>query len=208
MNHYRPYVSIDIETTGLDEDTCQVLEIGAVIDDWHTPFTLLPKFRCYVDHGTIVGEPYALSMHPKILRAIATGTPQPGPPQIETQLGGWREGKVTIYRPETVTSAFLQWLYHHRLHLGNEKIIIAGKNFGSFDLQFLKRLPKFGEYVRIKHRIIDPGNLYFNPATDDGPPDMSTCMKRAGIQGEVAHTALADAMTVVKLVRHWERDRG
>jgi len=202
---YRPYVSIDIETTGLDEDTCQVLEIGAVIDDWTTPFTLLPKFRCYVDHGTIVGEPYALSMHPKILRAIATGSTREG----QNVYKGWREGdEVPIYTPETVTGIFINWLHSNRLHLGDQKIVVAGKNYGSFDHQFMKRLPQFGEYVRIKHRYIDPGNLYFNPATDDGTPDMGTCMKRAGISGDVTHTAIEDALVVVKLVRHWERSRG
>ncbi len=201
MKH--PYVSIDIETTGLDPETCQVLEIGAVIDDWHTPYQLLPKFRCYVKHPQVIGEPYALSMHPKILRAIATGQTLDGP----FGNGGWKEGEVPIYQPEAVTGIFLQWLYSNRLHLSDEKIVVAGKNFGSFDLQFLKRLPRF-HHVRIKHRLIDPGNLYYNPTMDQGPPSMQDCMARANIKGEVSHTAIEDAMTVVKLIRHWERYRG
>ena len=45
-----PYVSIDIETTGLDPETCQTLEIGAVFDNWTLPIRELPTFHCYVVH--------------------------------------------------------------------------------------------------------------------------------------------------------------
>ena len=64
----RPYVSIDIETTGLDWRTCQIIEIGAVIDDFKTAIVDLPTFRCYVDQGLFYGEPFALSMHAEIFR--------------------------------------------------------------------------------------------------------------------------------------------
>ncbi len=206
MRH--PYVSIDTETTGLDPETCQVIEIGAVIDDWTTPFSLLPKFRCYVDHGTFVGQPYALSMHASIFRAIATGKKAHEGQNVYCD-SGWREGDgVAIYTPGIVTGIFLDWLQNNHLHLRDEKIVVAGKNYGSFDHQFLRQLPNFGDYVQIKHRYIDPGNLYYNPTMDQGPPSMQDCMARANIKGEVSHTAIEDAMTVVKLIRHWERYRG
>ena len=67
-----PYVSIDIETTGLNPDNCQVLEIGAIIDHGVTPIEDCPTFHGYVDHGLILGEPFAISMHATILRRIAT----------------------------------------------------------------------------------------------------------------------------------------
>lgn len=56
-------ISIDIETTGLDPNTCQILEIGAVAGD--------AQFHCYVDNDLIHGEPYALQMNHKILKKIA-----------------------------------------------------------------------------------------------------------------------------------------
>jgi len=186
-----PYVSIDIETTGLDPDTCQVLSIGAVIDDGKSPIEELPTFHCYVDNGVIRGEPYALSMHPKILRAIATG-----------------ETEVWIFKPNEVATDFQMWLDRHDMasYAPKAKIVPAGKNFDSFDRQFLRRLPNWEQYIRLKHRSIDPGNLYFQPS-DDGPPDTKECMQRAGITGEVAHTALEDAVVVVKLIRYWAANR-
>jgi DNA polymerase III epsilon subunit-like protein len=182
-----PYVSIDIETTGLDEETCQVLSVGAVIDDWEGPVDELPTFHCYVDHEVFTGSAFALSMHPKIFRSIALDDKK-GP---------------TVMHPDDVASEFDNWLSYHRIATHGKKLVVAGKNFGSFDHQFLKRLPNWKNMIRMKHRFIDPGNLYFDPTIDDGPPDTETCMARANILGEVAHTALEDAVMVVRLVRYW-----
>lgn len=33
------YVSIDLETTGLDFECCEILELGAVLDDISLPIT-------------------------------------------------------------------------------------------------------------------------------------------------------------------------
>jgi DNA polymerase III epsilon subunit-like protein len=37
---------------------------------------------------------------------------------------------------------------------------------------------------------------------DDKLPDMKKCMVRAGLDGEVPHTAYDDALIVLKLLRH------
>ena len=65
------YVSIDIETTGLNPETCQIIEFGAVIDnDTNDEF---PTFHRYIKHHSYQGEPRALSMHARIFRALADG---------------------------------------------------------------------------------------------------------------------------------------
>jgi DNA polymerase III alpha subunit (gram-positive type) len=191
----KPYVSIDIETTGLDEDLCMVLEVGAVIDDWTSPVEDLPTFRCYVDNGDqIQGSPYALSMHPKILRYIAT----------DGTSGEEGEEPIDILEPDCIAGLFRVWLESNGIHPDKRHITPAGKNFSSFDRQFLKKLPNWIEHVKMQHRAIDPGNLFWNPIVDThGLPDTKTCMERAGIPGEVAHTAVEDAIVVVRLVRNW-----
>jgi len=67
------YVSIDIETTGLDSETCQILQIGAVIEDTANPKPLdeLPKFMCILEHETYSGQPTALSMNSWILKILS-----------------------------------------------------------------------------------------------------------------------------------------
>jgi inhibitor of KinA sporulation pathway (predicted exonuclease) len=188
----KPYVSIDIETTGIDEDICQVLSVGAVIDDWVSPVEELPTFHGYVDHGVFQGTAYALSMHPHIFRTIAVDRFKHDP---------------VVYRPNDVAEAFEKWLRDNEIDPRQKKIVVAGKNFGPFDHQFLKRLPMWKAIIRMKHRFIDPGNLYYDPTIDDGPPDTKTCMVRAGIDGEVAHTALGDAVIVARLIRYWVAHR-
>lgn len=181
----KPYISIDIETTGLDPDTCQILEIGAVIDNWILPIKELPRFQCYIVDEPVTGSHYALSMHPKILRRIAN-----------------REPGFSYAERSLVTDVFLYWLKRHGIDPRREHITPAGKNYASFDKQFLDKLPDWKEIIKSNHRCIDPGNLYWHPEKDWGLPSTEVCMERAGITGEVTHTAVEDALIVVKLIRN------
>jgi len=183
----KPYVSIDIETTGLDPETCQILSIGAVIDDWKTSVTELKTFHGYIDHQQFTGTACALAMHGAIFQAIHDDGDE----------------DVIVYHPDDLASEFENWLSYHQVAPYVEKLTIAGKNYGGFDHQFLKRLPNWTSIVRTHHRCIDPGNLFFDPEIDDVPPSMEVCMRRAGLEGVVAHTALEDAQMVVRLVRYW-----
>ena len=65
----------------------------------------------------------------------------------------------------------------------------AGKNFASFDMQFLNRIPQFTKFINFRHRILDPAMLYWQ-AGDERLPDSKTCYERSGHDEEVAHTAL------------------
>ena len=81
-----------------------------------------------------------------------------------------------------------------------ETVTPAGKNFASFDRQFLKRLPEFEKLVKLHHRTLDPAMLYWQVG-DEKLPDSKTCYERAGMDPKVAHTALEDALAVVRLIR-------
>ena len=69
-----PYVSIDIETSGIDPKTCEIIEFAAVLDDLscaHPPSVdRLPSFHCYLAKDSYTGEPYALSMHSTIFLVL------------------------------------------------------------------------------------------------------------------------------------------
>jgi oligoribonuclease len=187
----RPYVSIDIETTGLNPETCQILEIGAILDDWKTPVEHLPRFHCYVVHKQIKGEAYALAMNAEILRRIAEPRKYP---------------EYLFLAASFVGERFAEWLQSVNID-PKDKVLAAGKNFAGFDLQFFNKLGEnyapFKDYVTFKHRVIDPGSMFFDPVIDlDGPPDSKTCMARCGLGGDVAHTALEDAEAVIRMVRN------
>jgi inhibitor of KinA sporulation pathway (predicted exonuclease) len=48
--------------------------------------------------------------------------------------------------------------------------------------------------------VIDPAILFWCP-TDEKLPDTDACLKRAGLDLQTDHTALADARNVVRLMR-------
>ena len=63
------YVSIDIETSGLNSDMNNVLSIGAIIEDTtkKLPYEQLPKFNAIVLKNNIQGSPSALTMNKEII---------------------------------------------------------------------------------------------------------------------------------------------
>ena len=152
------YVSIDIETTGLNPEACQTLEIGAVFDDWTRPLRELPTFHCYVVHEQIVGQPFALALNAGILRRLAD------PQKSEDFLP-----------PSEVADAMASWLGRCGWDV-SQAITPAGKNFASFDRQFLKRLPDFEAKVRLHHRTLDPAMLFWLLC---GPPHNSHSVAQA-----------------------------
>jgi oligoribonuclease (3'-5' exoribonuclease) len=205
-----PYVSIDIETLGLDPDSCDVVEFGAVIDvDGITAVEQLPTFHRYIlppkrkikgkDAFVFRGEPYAMWMHGKseILKRIAR-----------------KEEPYRYCIPKDLGREFCAWLvingFEHKEHTDKKKqenyistkVVVAGKNFQGFDMRFLRRLKDFEKHVKFNHRVHDPAALYFDKAKDAAPPGLEDCLYRAGIEKSVEHTAVADAQDVIRVLRH------
>ncbi len=189
------YLSIDLETTGLDPSYCQILEIGAVWDDWQSKIEDLPRFHCYVVHEQVVGEYFALSMpsNQKILERIAK---RYAPENRE----------YSFFTPAQAMQELVAFTIARRydaIKYGDTfpKLITAGKNFASFDDRFLMTLPGYKDLQR-HHRCVDPGMRFWDPRIDKVPPDTKTCLQRAGILTEVAHDAISDALDVIRLVRN------
>ncbi len=177
------YFSIDIETTGLNPKEDQILEIGIVYDDLETrlPIEKLPKFHCYIAHERLSGNPYALNLNAKIIERIVNKSPN------------------FIYSLPELTSFYISLWLNDLGFKEEDKITLAGKNVASFDLPFLQELPKWN--IKSHHRVIDPTILYLNEE-DTVLPNLATCKERAGLENTVAHTAIEDALDVVKLIRN------
>jgi len=174
-------VSIDIETLGLDEQYCDMIEFGAVLDDMETPLDQLPRFQTYLtkEDNRYRGEIYAMMMNAKIIERIALRT------------AGFN------YMPaDCLDESFSDWLKSY----GIDKAVIVGKNFASFDMKFLQKV-NFGKTTKFHRRIVDVGSMFYNPLTDAVPPDLKECLKRAGIIKEIAHGAIEDAVDVLRCVR-------
>lgn len=170
------YVSIDIETTGLNPDTCQVLEIAMVYDDRSKRVKECPFWHSILKQDWIVGEPNALTMNQKLLEIIANGGGDSVRIAMESALR-WCQSRVA------------KGLLHP-----------LGKNVASFDWQFLKRLPGFPVKF-FSHRMCDIGSLY---ATADGMKSQSELSGQLAEEFEIPgkpHEALYDARMSLALAR-------
>jgi DNA polymerase III epsilon subunit-like protein len=181
------YLSIDIETTGLNSDKHQILEFAAVLDDLKTQKKIdqLPFFHCFFEFEEYSGTPYALALNKRIFEILANKK---------------KYKNYLFLKPEDFIPKFLFFIKKNKLSF---PLNVAGKNFSSFDLNFLKKLPLWNEEIKIKHRVLDPGILFLNK-DDESIPSTETCKKRSKIfeDNTVLHTALDDAKDVIKLIRN------
>lgn len=217
------YISIDIETTGLEKDRYQILSIGAILEDTEKKlaFEEIPKFHAAILHNEITGSPYALNMNKDIIEAIVNY--QEAEDQDEKNDLVHMTG-MQFYKEDQVVEGFFRWLCDNDLvdykftdmmvKVENGKsypaltskmkpvsLNVAGKNFASFDKHFLERLPRWQQVIRIRQRIIDPSVIFTNWNDDKTLPSLLECKQRAKIEGIVTHNALEDAWDVIQLLR-------
>lgn len=195
------YVSIDIETTGLDLETCQVLSIGAVIEDTNNimPLNELPTFHGAIVSQHIAGQPYALNMNKELIEDIVYY--QTGDEHERFDLE--RLKGIKFYEKDQIVKAFYDFLLENGIEPDGNMvhITVAGKNFATFDLKFLERLPRWKQYIRVRQRIIDPSVLYTEWNSDESLPGLSKCKERCGLDPHVAHDAVEDALDIISLLR-------
>lgn len=184
------YISVDIETTGLNPEICKIIQFAAVIDNG-APLEELPRFEKLLLqlNGVYPFNLQALEMNRNIVAKISEIQSKIKDKQTQL-LSNW------CYDYELVDH-FLCFIARHGLK--HEKITFAGKNFANFDLRFLEKLPGWCK-VNMHHRIIDPGSMFMLP-TDPGLPDLKTCLERCGLPNAIAHNALDDALQVVQVIR-------
>lgn len=212
------YISIDIETSGLDSDKHQILSFAAIIEDTKLklPLNEIPKFSCIIKHNELIGSVFGLNMNKKII-SLMNDHNESKNDESKTLL------EVTSGYKFVDESSLAQEFYrflakHNFLNRRGEDmseiqhinfsgatspivITVAGKNFGTFDKLFLEKLPWWKKLIFIRQRIIDPGVLFVDWIEDDALPSLTECKKRADIGGEVTHDALEDAWDVIELLR-------
>jgi oligoribonuclease len=221
------YISVDTETTGLNPDTCQLLSVGAIVEDTEKklPFDEVPKFHCAILRGErdiLQGELFALNMNKDLIGVITEYSV--ARTQKEKDAISQRTGMVFL-KEEDVAKAF----YHFLIDAGaitpefdpskTVEIIdgktypmlttkmkpfhlnIAGKNFHAGDQTYIERLPRWKQVFRIRTRQIDPSVFFIDWKNDESVPGLAKCKERAKVDGIVTHDALEDAWDVVQLLR-------
>jgi len=181
------YLALDIETTGLDPDQNQILEIGAVFNNPSERVIDCEAFAMLVNPGTIVGDPFALVMNIDLLQAIA-------------------DNDGAAVPTEAAIDFLMDWLVDIRQTYGVDKFHLLGKNVGGFDLQFLKKVRGWrNDFFHYRH--LEVGSMYATPEGIDGQGELSENVAHAyEIEGR-QHSALYDARVSLALARHkWFTD--
>jgi len=205
------YISIDIETSGLNPDMNNVLSIGAIIEDTtkKLPYEELPKFNAIVIQNNIQGSPRAITMNSNIISMM--GEYLEGKDEVREILNN--NSGYKFYTEDEVVKEFYYFLINNGYEdgylvrpviNGQTKPItinVAGKNFGTFDKLFLEELPWWKKLIRTRSRIIDPSILFVDWSNDEAIPSLTKCKERANIEGIVTHNALEDAWDVIELLR-------
>ena len=217
------YVSIDIETSGLDHEKHKVLSIGAIIEDTEKKLSYeeCPKFNAIVLQNEIVGSPRAITMNKEIISMM--GEYLEG--SDETRHLMKTHSDYSFYESDDVVKQFYYWLETNDLgyglmnsgHYGKAQdgkwlplinsatkpitLNVAGKNFGTFDKLFLQQLPWWQKLIRTRQRVLDPAILMVDWKNDTSLPNLTTCKERAGVDGIVTHNALEDAWDVIEVLR-------
>jgi hypothetical protein len=215
------YLSIDIETSGLDHEKNDILSVAAIIEDTEKvlPWDEIPKFHVAILRHEITGSPRAITMNSKLIEYIGRWM------EPENELDSMNisnESGLTFCREEDVAKEFYWFLEENGLGhgLNNSEfkgglkqgsamsnatkpitINVAGKNFATFDKKFLEKLPWWQKLIRIRQRVLDPAILFVDWKEDESLPSLDKCKNRAGIHGLVTHNALEDAWDVIELLR-------
>lgn len=202
MAKIRPYVALDIETTGLDVNRSHVLQIAAVLDDGVKPIEELERIIVFVKNDPIIyGELYALGMNgwifEEIKKSIDGETPKYPVANLEQAIA-----VVEGFMNHAATKAY-DFQVSQNSDKPRREVQVAGKNVGQFDLEILKRqailVGKPDALKSVSHRTIDVGAVYFDMYGRN--PGLNTINKVTG-RSEVSHDALSDCLDVVQAIRH------
>jgi oligoribonuclease (3'-5' exoribonuclease) len=168
-----PYVSIDIETTGLDKQKSHVLQIAAIYDNGKALEELATFNRVIKWKNLGYGEEYAMTLNKRLLEQD--------------------KGTVSVARAR---EDFISWLSRVQ---PKGRLTAAGKNVQGFDLPILTNPVNGFKMDRFLRRVLDPGSMFaedFNHV-----PNLSEINNITG-RKEVSHNALEDAWDVVHAIRY------
>lgn len=193
------FLSVDIETTGLDPHKHGIIQFAAVYADSKSVITPA-MYHAWIKPDGMVWDFYCLNLHERWLTNILY--------RIRFDDLGWSSKQQPRIHDSfaTMMDDFGEWLCTKQIwRKGESKIPALGKNFGSFDNLFLQ---SNGLTWLFPHRSLD-ATPYYTYHDDERPPDLKLCKQRAINRGcvfdsaDVAHTALEDALDVMTLYQFY-----
>lgn len=200
------FVIVDLETTGIDKDKDQILQVGMVAADTSKPPCTWKAFDTYVQHDRYSGSSYALTLNHNILKELNK--------YENGNFDDSLDNSHMVVHIDNLTSAIYGFLvdsgYTSNFD-GKISVVFSGKNAAGFDIPFLNNVPGFLQSgITIHRRVLDPVTLYTDLINDKIPPSLDECKNRAGIKGFVTHNAVEDCWDVALLLLNkagWKIDK-
>lgn len=197
------HLSTDIESFDLFPHPNNIISLAFVAADsgLDTPHDDLPRLHILFGQSPHSTSDVALTMNAWLFaaRALCKGTSESYLRQIAcqesidrakaAQFTHYIEGGVDSPEAKEIITSFI------RLHFGEKRATLSGKNVCAFDLQF------FPDWLKsmFGHRALEPGSMLVR-AGDEKIPDQAECCRRVGLSSVVSHDALGDALQVVDIV--------
>ena len=195
----RPFLSIDAESTGLEKQKVEVLEVGYVLDDLVNPVATLPKKCMVLKHASYgFSTAYALKLNARLIDA------QLDPAVVK--LSARQVFETLLADTKYVAGACANWDESMKQR-PVKKVSYAGKNVVGFDIPlltsfFLRNGMTEAEIAGwqsfIHYRSMDAGSIFY--PRFGYVPGLDEINKMTG-RNAVSHNALEDALDVVYAVR-------
>ena len=197
------YVSLDIETTGIDMENHNVLSIGAVIDDLQKPeipVEELPKIHILIYYKELVGSPVDLTMNADLIKRTERLFEHAKNSNVQKYLEKYESFTRCPIQAGQNLKHFLATNLRFPLDMCHPyPPPVIGKNVGTFDIPFLDNQCDVPRSMWTR-RVMDPTTLWIE-STDEVPPSLLDCMKRAGIKVGTIHDAIEDAWNTIRVFR-------
>lgn len=203
---YRPYISLDVETTGLDSGSNRLLSF-AITFDYND--SVKPEDLPYMHIGiglekdeVVYGSDVALKMNEDLIKDLENAR-ELGAPVVK----GLRSEAVIIDDHDIIPYLISSFLRDCRKIIPDidtwkdQRFQLVCKNPGGVDVPFMKAFlgnDKMEEFF--SHRAIDVGSMFVKEFGYN--PGMSAVIKKLGLEHEVAHNAYADSLDNINAFRH------
>ena len=185
------YLAIDIETTGLDPENNQILEIAMILEDTEKklPRKECPRQHLYIDREAYIGNSVALEMNAHTFK------------KINDLRNDYENDLSAFLMPEESISSSIRAFFQRNDITPETPITPAGANFSGFDLRFLEQVLEDDVLQSIHRRSLDPSNIFIDFSKNHHVPSLATCKIIAGVEGKVLHNAMDDAWDVIEILR-------
>jgi oligoribonuclease (3'-5' exoribonuclease) len=203
---YEPFTSIDIECTGLNPDTCSILEVGAAFYDGihkepvnELEFICIPNGYELLDLDYMLhGQPIALSMNKNILDEITETQRETLKKHPEWKINFPEDKVLMSSRNVAIMSEAdgMNYLYDwmdfiQTTYKLKKKHILAGKNLNELDVPFLKtKMGKERWDKIVGFRKLDLTSMFAAFSRKTSPLKDINALRGLGT---VSHRALQDA---------------